>query len=74
MRSTDGGSGDDSEMGLVTKKGKQTWTTGIGASLTLDYRGKEESNIIIRINCFVCLYFLLLSYILFVLTGGSVCG
>ena len=36
---------DGSEMGLVMKKkGKQKSTTGIGASLTLDYRDKEESN------------------------------
>ena len=45
MRVRDGGSGDASETGLVMKKkGKQKSTTCIGASLTLDYRDKEESN------------------------------
>ena len=40
--------GDDYEMGLVTKKkGEQNSTTCIGASLTPDYRDKEENNI----NC-----------------------
>ena len=33
-----------SETGLVKKKGKQTSTPGIGASLTPDYRDKEDSN------------------------------
>ena len=36
-------SGDGSEMGLVMK-GKQTSTTSISASLTLDYTDKVESN------------------------------
>ena len=42
--------GDGSETGLVMKKkgrGKQKSTTGVGASLTPDYRDKEESN-----NCY----------------------
>ena len=34
---------DSSETGLVMKKGEQKSTTSIGASLTLDYRNKEES-------------------------------
>ena len=36
--------GDSSKMGLVMKKVKYKSMTGIGASLTLDYRKKEESN------------------------------
>ena len=37
--------GDSSEMGLVLKKkGKQKSTTDISASLTPDYRDKEEHN------------------------------
>ena len=36
--------GDSSKTGLVMKKGKHKSTTGIGASLTLDYREKEEGN------------------------------
>ena len=36
--------GDDSETGLVMKKGKKC-TTSISASLTPNYRDKEESNI-----------------------------
>ena len=40
---TDGGDGN--ETGPVMKKGKQKFMTGIGASLTLDNRDKEESNI-----------------------------
>ena len=51
MRARDGGvemgGGDGSEMGLVTKKGKQKSMTGISASLNLGYRDKEESNIYI---------------------------
>ena len=43
MRARDGGSGDGCETASVTKKWKQKWTTGIGASLTLDFRDKEES-------------------------------
>ena len=35
--------GDGSKTELVMKKGKHKSTTGIGASLTLDYREKEES-------------------------------
>ena len=35
--------GDGSETGLVMK-GKQKSTTSLGASLTTDYRDKEESN------------------------------
>ena len=38
-----GRGGDGSETESVTKKGKNP-TTGIGASLILDYRDKEESN------------------------------
>ena len=34
--------GDNSEMGSVTKKEKIT--TGIGSSLTLDFRDKKERN------------------------------
>ena len=49
MRAIDGivetGCGNGSEKGLVTKKkGKQKSKTGIGASLTPDYRDKEEIN------------------------------
>ena len=46
MRVRDGGSGDDSETGLVMKKkGKQKSMTGISASvIRRDYRDKEESN------------------------------
>ena len=36
--------GDGSKTRLVMKKGKHKSTTGIGASLTTDYREKEESN------------------------------
>ena len=36
--------GDGSEMGSLTKKGKQAWMTSIGASLTPDVRDKEENN------------------------------
>ena len=36
------GSGDDSEMGSVTKKGNQKSMTGIGASRSPDFRGKEK--------------------------------
>ena len=44
-RVRDGGSVDSSEMGSVMKELKnQRRQTGIGASLTLDYRDKEESN------------------------------
>ena len=39
--------GDGNKTGLVRKKGKHKSTTGIGASLTPDYREKEESNNII---------------------------
>ena len=44
--------GDGSKTGLVMKtKGKKS-TTGIGASLTPDYREKEESNqIFVLVNC-----------------------
>ena len=35
---------DGSETGLVLKKGKEKSTTGIGASLTPDYRDTEECN------------------------------
>ena len=39
------------ETGSVTKKkGEQKSTTGIGASLTPDYRDKEESNNYFRRN------------------------
>ena len=49
MRARDGGvemvGGGGSETGLVMKKkGKQKSKTGISASLTPDYRDKEESN------------------------------
>ncbi|KAI0232663.1 SPRY domain-containing SOCS box protein 2 [Lamellibrachia satsuma] len=48
MRARDGGmetvDGDDSETGTVTKKKGKKWTTNICASLTPDYREKEESN------------------------------
>ena len=38
-------SGDGSKTGLVMqKKGKHKSTTSIGASLTPDYREREESN------------------------------
>ena len=47
LRGRDGGvetgGGDGSETGSVTKKGKKS-STGISASLTLDFRDKEESN------------------------------
>ena len=36
--------GDGNEMGLMMKKGKRKSMTGIGASLTPDYRDKKESN------------------------------
>ena len=36
--------GDDSETGLVTIKKGKTKIDGIGASLTPNYRDKEESN------------------------------
>ena len=37
--------GDGSETGSVLEEeGNQQATTGIGASLTPDFRGKEESN------------------------------
>ena len=43
--------GDGSKTGLVKKKGKKS-TTCVGASLTPDYREKEESNqIFILVNC-----------------------
>ena len=38
------GGGDGSETGLVMTKKEKKPTTGIGASLTPDYRNKEESN------------------------------
>ena len=39
------GGREDGETGLVMKKkGEQKSTTGIGASLTPDYRNKEKSN------------------------------
>ena len=45
MGEVETGDGDGSETGLVTKKkGKQKSTTGIGASLTLDYR----YNVVVR--------------------------
>ena len=49
IRARDGGmdivDGDDGETGSVSKKkGKQKFTTGISACLTLDFRDKEESN------------------------------
>ena len=40
----EGGCGDDSETGLVTKKEGEKSPTGIGASLSPDYKDKEESN------------------------------
>ena len=50
--------GDGSELGQVTKKrGKQKWATDIGASLTPDYRDKEESNNSNSINCFYSVVF-----------------
>ena len=39
------GGGSKTEL-VMKKKGKHKSTTGIGASLTPDYRGKEESNIL----------------------------
>ena len=44
--------GDGSETGSVTKKKKTT--TGTGASVTPDFRGKEESNnriLVINVEC-----------------------
>ena len=38
------GGGDGNEMGLLTKKKGGKSLTGIGASLTPDYRDKEEGN------------------------------
>ena len=38
------GGGDGSETGLMMKKKGNKSTTGICASLTLDYKHKEESN------------------------------
>ena len=44
------GGADGSETGLVIKtKWKQNSMTGIGASLTLDYKDKDESN-----NIYTC--------------------
>ena len=45
------GSGDGSETGLVKKKkGNKTSTTGIGASLTPDFRDKEEATTTMPLN------------------------
>ena len=54
------GSGDSSEMGTVTGwEGKQKLMPSIDVSLTPDFRGKEESNNIIRIYCIInIMYFL----------------
>ena len=47
MRAKDGGvemvGGDGSETGLVTKKKGKKSTTGMGASLTLDYRERRAT-------------------------------
>ena len=43
MTARDGGSGDGSETGTVTE-GKKS-TTSIDATLTPDFRGKEQRNI-----------------------------
>ena len=40
---TIGGDGSETEL-VMKKKGKHKSTTGIGASLTPDYREKDESN------------------------------
>ena len=54
MRARDEGvetvDGDGSEMGSMTKKGKQKSMTSIGASLTPEFRDKDESNIVLYVN------------------------